>query len=236
MKKLIQKIHNLKDNNVEIIHVGINMKDLDIKDSKKDIRKEFNIPENQYVLLSVGRHTARKRFDLVIKAIREIKKTRPSLDIKYYLIGEGKETSYFKNLTRELTLEKEVEFLGVIDVELRNKFYKISDVFIMPSVPKKNSIEGFGIVFLDANYYKIPCIGTYSGGVIDAIVNRETGFLIKPNDLSDLVDKILYLYDNEDKRIMMGEKGYQRVVNEFTWEKIVKNYISVFKNSIKILS
>lgn len=230
IKQIIKKMHNLNENQLEVIHVGLNIKELEVKKSKKELRKEFNIPENQFVLLSVGRHVPRKKFDLVIKAVDKIKKLRPSINIKYFLIGEGQETHKLKKLAMNLNLVKELNFLGSCESEKRNKFYKLSDLFIMPVITRKNDIEGFGIVFLEANYYKVPVIGTSTGGIIDAIINGETGLLVKPNDLNDLVEKILFFYDNEDKRKEMGQLGYNRVVNEYTLDKTIKDYINVFKN------
>ena len=231
MKQIIKKMHHLNENQLEIIFVGLDLKELEVEKTKKELRKEYNVPENQFVLLSVGRHVSRKKFDLVIKAVSEIKKLKPSLNIKYILIGDGRETQYLKNLTKQLNLESQIEFLGSCDLEKRNKFYKLSDIFLMPVETKENNIEGFGIVFLEANYYKVPVIGTATGGIVEAIVDGETGLLIKPNDLNDLVEKILYLYENENIRKKMGEKGHYRAINEYSWQKIVDDYIRVFKNT-----
>jgi len=231
MKQIIKKMHHLCEDQLEIIFVGLDLKELDVKKSKKELRKEFSIPENQFVLLSVGRHVPRKKFDLVIKAVSEIKKLKPALNIKYVLIGDGQKTQYLKNLTKQLNLESQIEFLGSCDLEKRNKFYKLSDIFLMPVETTINRIEGFGIVFLEVNYYNVPVIGTATGGILEAIVDGETGLLIKTNDLNDLVEKILYLYENENVRKKMGEKGHNRVINEYSWQKIVDDYIRVFENT-----
>ncbi|HEC37024.1 hypothetical protein LCGC14_1341790 [marine sediment metagenome] len=230
MKQIIKKMHRLNEHQLEIIFVGLNLKEFDVKTSKKELRREFNIPEKQFVLLSVGRHVPRKRFDLVIKAVSVIKKLKPSLNIKYILIGAGQKTLYLKNLTKQLNLESHIEFLGSCDLEKRNKFYKLSDIFLMPVETKKDNIEGFGIVFLEANYYNVPVIGTATGGIVEAIIDGETGLLIKPNDLNDLVEKILYLYENENIRKKMGEKGYRRVIKDFSWDDLVHQYIKVFSD------
>ena len=232
MKRLIKKMHHLDETKLKVINRGINLKDSEINKSKMEIRREFNIPENLFVLLSVGRHTPRKDFALVIKAVSEIKKKRPSLNLKYFLIGRGGETPKLKKLAAELNIENEVVFIGNCENEIRNKFYKLSDVFLMPAITKKDDIEGFGIVFLESNYYKVPLIGTATGGIEAAIIDQETGFLIRQNDLKELVEKILFLYDNEDKRKEMGEKGHKIVVKEQNREKIVYDYINVFTNLI----
>ncbi|MFX1420592.1 MAG: glycosyltransferase family 4 protein [Promethearchaeota archaeon] len=230
MKKYIMRTHQLHDNQIEVINRGINLEESKVVESKEQLRKEFNIPKDAFVILSVGRHNSRKKFDLVIKAISKIKKLKPSISLRYYLIGEGKETANLKNITTELGLEKEVKFLGSCDNKLRNKFYKLSDLFIMPSITRGVDIEGFGIVFLEANYYKLPVIGTSTGGITEAIIDGETGLLIEPNNLNSLNDKIIKLLENKDLRDIMGEKGYRRVIKDFSWDELVYQYIKVFSD------
>lgn len=232
-KDIMRRIHHLDENKLEVIYVGIDINTLEIKETKSELRKEFDVPDDNFVILSVGRHVSRKNFQLVLKAVYEIKKSNPSLKIKYYLIGEGEETINLKTLVKKLKLQNEVKFLGVCDIETRNKFYKLSDLFVMPSLTKKNDIEGFGIVFLEANYYRVPVIGTATGGIIEAIVDGESGFLIKPNDLNDLIDKIILLSKDEQIRKKLGENGYQRVIREFKWENIVNDYIRLFKDLLE---
>ncbi|MHA1250810.1 MAG: glycosyltransferase family 4 protein, partial [Candidatus Helarchaeota archaeon] len=228
-KRLIKKIHNLNENKIKVIYIGVNLKDLEISGSKEELRNQFNIPLDLKMILSVGRHVARKNFDLVIRAIKEIKKIRPNLKIKYYLIGDGPETERLKKLVKELKLEKNVEFLGRCDVTMRNKFYKMSDIFIMPSITRKKDIEGFGLVFLEANYFKVPVIGTKSGGIVEAVIDGVTGFLIEQNNLNELIEKILILLDNEELRSKLGENGQKRVIKNFQWDFLINDYVNLFK-------
>ncbi|MFX1317487.1 MAG: glycosyltransferase family 4 protein, partial [Promethearchaeota archaeon] len=185
-KYIIKRMHNLNESKLKIIPVGLILKDYQITYSKLQLREKNNVSKDAFILLSVGRHVKRKNFDLVIRSIKKIKDTNSRLKINYYLIGDGPETVNLKRLTEKLNLKKEVKFLGTIDAKRRNEYYKLSDVFAMPSIKKKNDIEGFGIVFLEANYFKIPVIGAASGGVPEAIIDGKTGLLIKPNDLNDL--------------------------------------------------
>ncbi|KKK84045.1 hypothetical protein LCGC14_2787310 [marine sediment metagenome] len=223
-KKIIRKMYHLDYDKLEVICVGIDIDSLKVKETKSELKKEFNISNKDFIILSVGRHVPRKNFQLVLMALKEINK----LKIKYYLIGEGEETNNLKQLTKDLNLEKCVVFLGRCDIETRNKYYKMADLFIMPSITKNNDIEGFGIVFLEANYFKVPVIGTRTGGISEAIINRKTGFLIEQNDIDDLVDKIIFFYVNEPERKEMGENGFNRVIKDFKWENIIKNYTNLF--------
>lgn len=227
----VKKIHILPNDKLKIINLGLILRDYEVHESKEELRKKWNIPPKTFIILSVGRHEPRKKFDLVIRAIFEIKKRIPDIEIKYFLIGDGITTLQLKELTKKLNLEEDVKFMGECSEEIRNEFYKLSDIFIMPSITikKTRSIEGFGIVFLEANYYKLPVIGAYSGGIVDAIKNGYNGLLVKPNNLIDLVEKIIYLYENEEIRLKMGELGYERVLRHYNWDNISKEYKTVFK-------
>ena len=233
MKKFIKEIHHLNENKLEIIHRAVNPIESQVKESKEELRKKFEIPPDYFIILSIGRHVPRKNFDFVIKAINKIKEIRPELKIRYYLMGSGPTTDNLKKLSEKLKLKKEVIFLGNLDTQKRNKFYKLSDLFVMPSIVEKNTIEGFGIVFIEANFYKVPTIGTFSGGVVEAIENGKTGFLIKTNDLDALVEKIVYFIEYESERQKMGHYGYSRVMDEFTWNKIIDQYINIFEQIIE---
>ncbi|MFX1363422.1 MAG: glycosyltransferase family 4 protein [Promethearchaeota archaeon] len=232
-KELIMKINHLSEDKLIVIPYGLFLPDHEIKKDNLQIRNELNIKPKDFILISVGRHAPRKNFQLVIQAMEFLKKSYSYPNIKYYLIGSGKETGRLKSMTQALGLNDEIIFLGAINDEMKKKYLKASDVFIMPSISMKKSIEGFGIVYLEANYYKLPVIGTSSGGIIGAIEDRKSGLLIKPDNLKDLVDAIVYLYENEEERKRMGEYGYNRVINRYNWKLITNEYIKLFKATIK---
>jgi len=228
-KFFFQKIHKVDEQKIEILPLAIFPEDYTIKESREKLRRKYNISDKTFLILSVGWHVSRKKFDLVIRAIKIIKEKRPNSDIKYFSVGKGTSTKYLKNLTKELKLEDTVKFFGECANIIRNELYKLADIFVMPSITTNDSIEGFGLVFLEANYYKVPVIGSYSGGIRDAVKNNKSGLLVKPNNLEDLIEKILYLYDNEEIRIEMGKHGYDRVINEFLWEKRYYDFIEILQ-------
>jgi phosphatidylinositol alpha-1,6-mannosyltransferase len=231
LKKLFVKIHNL--HNLEIINRGIILDEYNLEASKQDLRKKYNIPNDAFVLISVGRHNKRKNFSLVIKALKKIKKINSKIDFRYILVGYGRETENLKNLTKKLKLENQIYFTGPVNNDIRNSYYKLSDIFVMPSITRKNTIEGFGIVYIEANYFRLPVIGSESGGIREAIIDGKTGFLIKPNNLDQLVEDILLLYEDKALRDKMGEYGYKRVKQEFNWKKIIYDYIRVFNKTLR---
>ena len=102
----------------------------------------------------------------------------------------------------------------------------------MPSrdMRKKGSIEGFGNVFVEAGYFKLPSIGSNTGGIPEVIVEGKSGFII--NKHKELTEKILLLYKDKQLRLRMGEFARKNVLDNYTWEKIYEDYLKIFKNII----
>ncbi|MFX1444610.1 MAG: glycosyltransferase family 4 protein [Promethearchaeota archaeon] len=233
MKNLFLKIYNINSNKIFVIHLGVDIKNSIVDEPVLELRTKFNISPNDFIILTVSRLYPRKGFDTVLKAIKLIIDEDPSIPIKYLIIGGGEEQKNIESLISKLKLEHYVRFLGNVNDYLKNQYYKLSDLFILVPQLNKHSIEGFGIVYIEANYFKLPVIGSRTGGVRIAILDGKTGFLIKPRDVLHLKEKILFLYNNEKIRTEMGNYGYERVIKVFNWDKIALIYQELFNNTIK---
>jgi len=233
MKDLLIKIHNIPSQNVKIIHLGVDIENSLVKESNFELRNELGIDKNDFIILTVSRFYPRKGFDTVLKAIKSIIDDTPNIPIKYFIVGDGEERTKIAKLITQLNLEKSVVLLGAIDDYLKNKYYKLSDIFILVPEVKKDSIEGFGIVFIEANYFKLPVIGSRSGGVKIAVEDGKSGFLIKPRDDKGLKEKILLLYDNKVLREKLGEYGHERVKRLFNWKENALEYYKIIKKVIQ---
>ena len=99
-------------------------------------------------------------------ALRNLKQIYP--DIVYICVGYGDEEENIKKLVKELNLEAQVMFFKDISEDLKNSLVAKSDIFVMPSIIHKSSVEGFGIAYTEAAEYSIPSIGGKDGGASDA--------------------------------------------------------------------
>lgn len=182
--------------------------------SQFDSRKYFGISATDYVLLSVGRLIPRKGQDKVLDILPNLKHQIPN--IKYIVVGEGPERSNLEHKAYDLSLEDNVIFAGKVnDFELAN-YYSSSDVFVLPCrfIPP-NDIEGFGIVFLEANLYGKPAIAGSTGGVTEAVQHNETGLLINPESQSELEQAIIRLYGDNVLSSKLGRNGRLRVLEKY---------------------
>lgn len=227
--KMFPKLAKIKS---EIVNRGIRQDESILKKDKMVLRKELNIPTENFILISLGRLVLRKNFQSVIEAMGLLKNERDISNFTYLIIGEGPALDDLRKKISQHKLEKNITLLGGIKGnDLKNKYLKVSDVFIMNSYydKKAKSIEGFGINFLEANYYKLPVIGSFSGGIPKAIENGKSGFLVKSNDVEGLKNVIKQLIDDDSLRKNIGDYGHKRTVEKYTWDTVHLEYLRIFK-------
>lgn len=159
----------------------------------------INNNKNKYELFSIARHVKRKGFQLVIKALPDLIKKYPQ--IHYNIAGSGEYTDELVKLVAQLNLNDRVTFLGQITEEEKKTYLEKCSLFIMPSfsIEKENSVEGFGIVFIEANSYGKFVIGSKSGGIPDAIKDGTTGFLAEENNVESVTKCIDRFFDQNFK-------------------------------------
>ncbi|MEM7129582.1 MAG: glycosyltransferase family 4 protein [Chloroflexota bacterium] len=180
------------------------------------------LPKNSgNTLLTVARLVEHKGIDNVIRAVRVL--IDRGIEINYAIVGRGPDKERLKGLVSSLALEKYVNFAGFVPDDELQDYFQHSSIFIMPSREMADgSVEGFGIVFLEAAAYGLPVIGSYSGGISDAVIDGQTGLLVNPNDVDQIAAAIMRLLSNQKLAVEMGKAGQQRVQDKFDWNKRIK--------------
>ena len=188
------------------------------QDLMKKAEDIFGAKKNR--LITVSRFDKRKNHEKVIMALRNLKEIYP--DIIYLCIGYGDEEENIKKLVDQLNLGNQVIFLKNISNDLKNALVASSNIFIMPSIIDKKSIEGFGIAFVEAAQFGVPSIGGKDGGASDAIIHEKTGLICDGNSLEDIsasVDTLL-----KDRKYKEYGKLAKENSKNFYWDKIIENY------------
>ena len=188
---------------------------------KNDLKKAEEILKGKkHRLITVSRFEKRKNHEKVIMAIRNLKEIYP--DIVYTCIGTGDDEESLKKLVIELKLEDQINFLKDVPSDFKNALVAKSNIFIMPSIIHKKSVEGFGIAFIEAAQYGIPSIGGKDGGASDAIIHKKTGLICDGNNLDEIYSSIDDLL-KENKYLEYGKAAKENSQN-FLWEKIIESY------------
>jgi len=219
-KNLVIKL-GFKNNNIKVINPGCNYP-IKVNDESKRFAKMIYgdaFPK----LITISRLDGRKSHQNILMTIKNLLPKFPKL--KYVSIGDGDEKNNLEKLKKELGFTQEVNFIYKSSEQEKLALLEKSDVFVMPSVVYKKSVEGFGITFIEAASYGKPSIGGIFGGEADAILEGKTGYLCDGNDLNSLYETLLKTLNNDHYK-KLGANALEFSKN-FGWEKIVKKYIEL---------
>lgn len=179
-------------------------------------RDKIEHTDGKQIILSVGRLVERKGVDRVIEAMANVKTTHPNA--LYIIAGNGSYAYELKKLVEQFGLQKHVRFVGKLSDQELAEWYQRCDVFVMPSRQLSNrDVEGFGIVYLEANSFGKAVIGGNSGGVADAVIHEETGLIVDPNDVDAITQALQRLLTDHSLAIRLGNQGKHRVEKQFQW-------------------
>ena len=182
------------------------------------VRKRHGL-ENKKCILMVGRLVERKGCDTVINALPTVIRSIP--DAHFLVAGKGPMQDKLVALVENLKLQDSVTFAGFVPDDDLTAYYQACDVFVMISRELRESgdIEGFGIVYLEANLQGKPVVAGRSGGVPDAVIHEETGLLVDPVDPQETALAIIRLLEDPFYARSLGENGRRRVLRDFTTNK-----------------
>ena len=223
-KELIINSLGVDNDKITVIHPGIDIYDKFI--NADTINKINNlIKSSSPVLLTLARLEHRKGHIDILEALSRLISKYPNL--LYFIAGDGNFKKTIKNKVSELGLKNNVKFLGWITEPEKSVLLKNTDLFLMTPHLEKESVEGFGMVFIDAAFHGIATLGTDNGGISDAIINGKTGLIAKTSDLNDITSKIDELLSDKTKRIKLGLAGKKNAYAKFTWDKKVLEYLNL---------
>jgi glycosyltransferase involved in cell wall biosynthesis len=140
------------------------------------IRRRFGLPADAQLLVTLGRLVRRKGARWFVSEVM------PSLSPNAFLLiaGTGPEETATRDATRKAGLESRVRLLGAVDDEMRALLFAGCDLFVMPNLPVPNDTEGFGLVAIEASNSGALVVASRLEGIIDAVTDGATGYLVEP--------------------------------------------------------
>jgi len=208
---------------VTILYPGVDVQVL------REFKNRIVVDKKEKRVLFVGRLIWRKSVHDLLQAFSRVLEKVP--ESKLIVVGDGPQREALFNLAQKLEIQDKVEFTGtLVGKELWEK-YRECDVFVMPSKETRTDMEGFGMVFLEAGLFKKPSIGTWAGGIPEAVLHGETGILIPQGDIVALEKAMEQLLTNEDLAKKLGQNAYDRVISKFSWEKATLKFLRMHQMS-----
>lgn len=217
---LVQKA-GVSPDRIVVVHIGCDVHRFRPRPSSMELRRSLlGARSADRIILTVGGLVARKGHDTVIRALPGLWRRIP--DVTYLIVGDGPYRPQLETLAAATGARDRVIFAGQVRAADLPDIYALSDLFVMPSREQLDAchMEGFGLVFLEANACGKPVIAGRSGGVPDAVVDGVTGLLVDPHDPAAVADALARILTDQDLAARLGRQGRARVVSDFDWTRI----------------
>ncbi len=185
------------------------------------VRQRLKISLDRPVALLVGRIVPHKGVEHFIEAARELP------GVQFLVAGEGSSLEAMERLAESLGVKDRVRFLGRISQDNLPKVYAACDLFVLPSVSR---LEAFGIVALEAMATGKPVVVADIPGVREVIEDGREGLLADPVNPRDLAEKMRRLVEDPALRQEMGRLGREKVLANFTTEKVADQILKVYED------
>jgi glycosyltransferase involved in cell wall biosynthesis len=164
-------------------------------------------PRDRTVILTVGRLHPRKGQLFIIEALQSLPPAQRER-VEYWLVGGDSKENYEPRL-REAASRSGVlvRFFGLVPDDELDRLYDQADIFAMTSIDHRHSVEGFGLVYLEAAAHGLPVVAHAVGGVAEAVVDGVTGVLVPPADRPALSAAFARLIADPALRRQLGAAG-----------------------------
>lgn len=218
--------YGVKENKIVTVGTGIELKDfITPQQDVKAFRQQQGIKESDVLIGFIGRLVKGKGVAILIDAFRKL--YADNKDIKLLLAGGT--TEYVPEIKRVIEEEKlPIILLESFEDNLKPLLYNALDIFVLGS-----QSESFGVVFLEAWACKKPVIGSKMGAIQSLLSEEVDSLLFESGNSDSLKVTLQSLIQKPEARQALGSNGYNKVVENYTWEKIVAKYRDAYKLGIR---
>ncbi len=187
---------------------------------------EMDKKEN--IILFVGRiekTSEWKGLHILIDSLKVLQNR--NINFKLICVGSGDAIDEYRQYSEKNNVTNKISFLGPLYGKDLTNIYNKSTLLVLPSLSKA---ESFGIVLIEAMACKLPVIGSNIGGIPDVIEHEVNGLLVKPNDPEKLASALTKILTQRKIAKELGEKGYRKVLDNYTWDKQIARTNTLFQS------
>ena len=217
----------LPSNKLHVVPNGVKLSRFEPLGKRNEMRADLMralgepIPDDALLLCSVGRQVKRKGFAWFIECVLP----RLPSDIHYWLAGDGPETESIRQVAITAGVQDRVRLLGRISDEHLALLYRGADLFVMPNIPVPGTMEGFGVVMLEAGMGGLPAIASKLEGIQDVITEGKNGHFVESGDASGFEQAILGYYNDRSRLKEASDNAAQHTMDTFGWQSVAQQYI-----------
>jgi glycosyltransferase involved in cell wall biosynthesis len=221
-EKIVQ-FYGVDTAKIRIVHNGVDTQRFKPSKGCEAIKRQIGL-DSKLCVLFVGRLIPRKGLTFLVEAAKRVVKEYPQT--VFLIVGDGPLKQHLLVHLEKLNLSSNFVFLGDVRESVLPALYNCADIFVLPSIQ-----EGQGIALLEAQAAAKPVVAFDVGGVQEAVLNKETGLLMKP-DSNKLADAIMKLLASWSLREKMGSKGRKFIVDNFSWDICAQKLCQVYQEAL----
>ncbi len=191
---------------------------------REKILRELGLPSAdgiKFVTIVANLRSDVKNHPMFLQAAKKVKEN--FANVAFILAGEGELTESLKSLAKDLGIEKDTYFIGRCAQVA--ELLSVSDVCVLSS-----KSEGFSNSILEYMSASKPVVATDVGGANEAIVNNQTGFLVKSNDHEAMANRLIELLQNPELARQFGNRGRERVEKNFSLAAQLTKTLEFYEN------
>lgn len=193
---------------------------------RTELLRQLGWSPGEHVLLFLGSLEPRKQPLFLLEALQKLLAAQRK--VRLIICGNGPLLDNLWRNVRDMGLESDVTFTGMIPEEAKPDYYNLADVFLFPSM-----LEGFGLVLGEAMSCGKPVVAFHTSAISEVVEHGVAGLLVPPGDLKGFVDNILLLLDQKELRLQLGDRAAQRVERLFRWERAARETLEVYEATVK---
>jgi glycosyltransferase involved in cell wall biosynthesis len=196
------------------------------------LRRE--LPDDQSVVLFVGRLIAHKGCDDLIKAVSLLPEQRRSRTT-LWVVGDGDQCEQLTRAAQGLGISEKIKFFGTVGHDQLPDYYAAADIVVIPS--KRGSsgeTEGQGVVVLEAFAARVCVIATNIGGITSMVRDYTTGLLVEPSDPQKLSQAIERLLNEPELRKKITDNAFAEASVNFSWAHVAGEFEKLYSEVLKI--
>lgn len=228
-KQQIHELYDVSTDRIVVIPPGVDSGVFAPLADKKKTRRALGLPEEDTIVLALGRLDERKGFDLFLEAAGLLAQ-RDDLPSTLFLLSAGdgsereaRERKKLEAIVESHALGSKLRWLLVLPEEELPLYHGAADIFVLPS-----RYEPFGIVMLEAMACAVPVVATNTGGPATVIDSGVSGILVDPTDTEALAGALAELIRAPERRDEFGRRGRAKIERSYSWEIIANQHLAAY--------
>lgn len=208
---------------VRVALPGANIPEPVAADEIDNVRRRFDIDEFPFIL-SVGRFIPRKGQITLVEALPILHETCQNVHL--VMVGRGPELEKCRRKAEAFGMDGFVHLPGYLPQETLQALYQACTCFALPTGEDEDGqVEGFGLVFTEAQACGKPVIAGRSGGVVEAVLSEKTGILVPPEDPEKLAEALRRILEEPELAAALGIAGRKRVEDQLNWDVFTRKLL-----------